>query len=432
MRLLHTSDWHLGQTLHDHDRSVEHARFLDWLLDTLEAENTDLLLIAGDIFDTANPPASAQRQLYRFLTAARGRLPTLAIVLIAGNHDSPGRLEAPAPLFELLDTVCIGQVGRRPDGAVDPASLVVPVQTAAGTAWCLAVPFLRPADVPRVETSGDPYFEGIACLYDEALRTALARRQPHEPIIALGHCHMHHGEVSEESERRIVVGGAQALPASIFGPELSYVALGHLHLAQAVGGQAHIRYSGSPLPMSFSELHYPHQVLAVTLEDTAMQEVRAIPVPRTVPLLRVPTSPRPLDEVLAALAALDLPPCDADAQPYLQVRVRLDAPDPSLRPRIEAALAGRPARLARIEVTSAATTEDHRAPMLSLDELARLDPVAVFARLYRERYASAARPAQEETRAGDGAEARSDDGLPDALRAAFQQLVLATDEVSAS
>jgi exonuclease SbcD len=96
LRIIHTSDWHLGQTLHQFDRSVEHQAFLDWLSDTLVSEQTDALLICGDIFDTANPSAAAQKQFYRFLQQSKTRLPQLQIVIIAGNHDSPGRLEAPA------------------------------------------------------------------------------------------------------------------------------------------------------------------------------------------------------------------------------------------------------------------------------------------------------------------------------------------------
>src|SRR5687767_10085975 len=116
MRLLHTSDWHLGQNLHNYDRAYEHQCFLDWLVDTLADERIDALLIAGDVFDNANPAASAYRQLYRFLQRARARVPHLQVVVIAGNHDSPGRLEAPTPLLEAHGTVVIGNVVRRHDG----------------------------------------------------------------------------------------------------------------------------------------------------------------------------------------------------------------------------------------------------------------------------------------------------------------------------
>ena len=110
MKLLHTSDWHLGQSLNQFDRSFEHAQFLSWLLDTLESEQVDTLLIAGDVFDNTNPSAASQTQLYQFLTQARQRVPHLGIVMTAGNHDSPGRLEAPAPFVSLFDARVVGQI----------------------------------------------------------------------------------------------------------------------------------------------------------------------------------------------------------------------------------------------------------------------------------------------------------------------------------
>ncbi len=276
MRLLLTSDWHLGQSFHQFDRRAEHQAFLDWLLGVLEAEAVDALLIAGDVFDTSNPSAQAQAQLYRFLAEARRRLPRLGIVMTAGNHDSPGRLEAPAPLLSALDAHVLGQVGRQGDVDAALGRLLVPLRDAAGreAAWCIAMPFLRPDDLPRVEGADDPYASGVAALYRRAFALADARRQPGQAIVALGHLHLAGGEVSEDSERRIVIGGAEALPAGIFDPRIAYVGLGHLHRAQRIGGDPTRRYCGSPLPMSFSEVGYRHQVVLVELAGEGVAETR--------------------------------------------------------------------------------------------------------------------------------------------------------------
>ncbi|MEY2631627.1 MAG: Exonuclease SbcD [Pseudomonadota bacterium] len=385
MRLLHTSDWHLGQSFHEHDRQAEHQAFLDGLLHCLAQEQPDALLIAGDLYDSSNPPASAQHQFHRFLIAARAALPRLRIVLIAGNHDAPGRLDAMAPLLQLLDATVIGQVPRQPDQSPDLDRMLLPLPGPDGAiaAWCLALPFLRPADVPRCPDAADPYQAGIVALYRQLQERALARRQPGQALIAMGHCHMQHGEVSQDSERPLVIGGAEALPASLFGPELAYVALGHLHRAQQVGGQSRLRYSGSPLPLSFAEIDYPHQLLRIDLDGEQLREVRSLPVARPVPLLRVPSRPAPLPQVEAELAALQLP--EDGPPPYLEVRVRLDAPEPDLRRRIETALGDRRVRLARIEVSRSARSEDLELPGYSLDELARLAPEQVFARLCQEK-----------------------------------------------
>ena len=401
MRLLHTSDWHLGQTLHNFDRGYEHGRFLDWLVETLAAESIDVLLVAGDIFDNANPSAAAHRQLYRFLQQAKARVPHLQVVVIAGNHDSPGRLEAPTPLLEAHGTVVVGNVARTPDGEVDVERLLVPLRRRDGTvgAWCLAIPFLRPGDVPRAaaddaESGLDPYLHGTTLLYRQAFALAQSRRTGAEAVVAMGHCHMVDGQSSQDSERRIVIGGTEALPASMFDPQVAYVALGHLHLAQRVGGHEHRRYCGSPLPLSFSEVGYQHQVLRIDLDGPAVAAVTPLPVPRAVQLLRVPAQPAPLDEALAALEALELPDAPLYEQPFLEVRVLLDGPEPGLRGRVEAALAGKPVRLAKIEPTRRHAASDPAEQALTLDQLARLQPDDIFRRLWTQRYGDEAPPEQ--------------------------------------
>jgi exonuclease SbcD len=404
MRLLHTSDWHLGQTLHNFDRTHEHQRFLDWLLDTIVAEQVDALLIAGDIFDNSNPSAASQRQLYRFLQQARARSPQLDIVVVAGNHDSPGRLEAPGPLLEAHGTRVVGHVVRNSDGEIDLERLVVPLTGRDGQveAWCVAVPFLRPGDVPRIDTSGselenagiDAYLSGIALLYQQAYELARSRCGKGEAVLAMGHCHMVGGDASPDSERRILIGGTEALPASIFDPGIAYAALGHLHLAQKVGKQEHLRYCGSPLPLSFAEIGYQHQVLRIDLEGGMAKEIVPLYVPRAVELLRVPPQPSPLKQVLAELVGLELPDAPLHEQPYLEVRVLLDGPEPSLRAQVEAALEGKPVRLAKIEPTRKVVTAAGIDAALSLDQLAQLQPDDIFQRLWQQRFGEDAPPDQ--------------------------------------
>ena len=390
MRILHTSDWHLGQTLHQFERGHEHGKFLSWLLDTLVEEQIDGLLIAGDVFDNSNPSAASQAQFYGFLTEARRRVAHLKIVVTAGNHDSPGRLEAPAPFLSLLDACVVGQT-TRDGGDIALDRLVVPLADRDGVvaAWCIAMPFLRPGDVPRIEGAADPYTAGIAALYRQAFEHACSKRTPGQAVIAIGHCHLTSAKVSEDSERRIIIGGAEALSADVFDAQMAYVALGHLHLAQSVGADPTRRYCGSPLPMSFSEIDYPHQVVVLDLQGEMANNIREIRIPRTVELLRVPKQPASLETVLRELQALKPPPRDEAEWPYLQVRVQLSQPEPGLRAQVEAALVGKQVRLVRIETSYAKSSAIATVQAVTVDELNALAPADFFGRLYQNRFGEA-------------------------------------------
>lgn len=390
LRILHTSDWHLGHQLHGLPRVREHAAFLDWLLDTLEARASDALVIAGDVFETANPPAVAQQMWFDFLGRARRRLPALDILVIGGNHDSAARLDAPHPVLRALGIAVVGGVPRGEDGALDARRLVVPLHDAEGAvaAWAAAVPFLRPADLPRVDAAQDPLVDGVRALYAEALALARSQRRPGQALVALGHCYMVGTTLSELSERRVLGGNQHALPVDLFPEDVAYAALGHLHKAQRVGGREGVRYSGSPIPLSMSEAGYRHQVLDVRLEGEALADVEAVPVPRSVGLLRLPAGgAAPLAEVLAAIA--DLPKreaeADPDALPYLEVSVQLSGAQAGLRREVEAALADRAARLVLLRVSytgdGKALADHHRGATLH-----ELQPVDVFERRWRQRF----------------------------------------------
>jgi exonuclease SbcD len=396
LRLIHTADWHLGQTFHGYDRDAEHGRFLDWLLQTLTERRPDALLLAGDVFDTVNPSAAAQRRFFDFLARAHAALPAMQTVIIAGNHDAAARLEAPAALLESLRISVTGTVPRDAAGAVQAEKFLVPLRDAAGhvQAVALAVPFLRPADVPALPDAADPYLDGIRALYHLATEAALARF-PGVPLVALGHCHVQHGAESRESERRLVIGGAEAVQAETFPAALAYVALGHLHLPQELDG-GRLRYSGSPVPLSFSEKDYRHRVLEIELTDTGVASVTPHFIPCTVELLRLPAQPAPLEDVLAALAGYPFDAAlPAEQWPFLEVRVLDDGPDPARRRRIEETLAGKPVRLARIhmEVPARAAAPDAGSSAPRLADLNSLDPEEILTTAHRAKYGADPDPA---------------------------------------
>lgn len=366
MRILHTADWHLGHTLHELSRELEHRCFLTWLLDALDEHQIDALLVAGDIFQTANPSAAAQEIWYGFLAQARQRFPKLDIVVVGGNHDSAARLDAPRPLLQAQNIFMVGGLPRTAHRALDMERLLAPLHGADGEvkAWVAAVPYLRIADLPRSGTDDealgpeegtateDPLIHGVRQVYAEVIAAARQRREPGQALVAAGHCYLTNTQLSEMSERRILGGNQHALPADIFPPDVAYVALGHLHLPQRVGADR-VRYSGSPIPLSLGEREYPHQVLLVELDGAQLASVTSLPIPRTVDLLRVPERDAlPLAEVLPLLEALPEGGDEAlEEWPFLEVHVRLGAPEPTLRADVEKALEGRRARLVRLHPT---------------------------------------------------------------------------------
>ncbi|MFW0756927.1 exonuclease SbcCD subunit D C-terminal domain-containing protein [Pseudomonas sp. H11T01] len=390
MRLFHTSDWHLGQNLHGQERDFEHACFLDWLLRQLAQHTPDVLLIAGDIFDTVNPPVKSQERLYNFIVSAHEQQPLLTIVMIAGNHDSGSRIELPAPLMRRLRTHALGRVLWLDDGQLDAERLLIPLPDASGeiAGWCLALPFLRPAEVTGAHL-GDDYLRGIGQVHEWLIAAANAKRKPGQALIAISHAHMAGGSVSQDSERSLIIGNAEALPASLFGPSISYVALGHLHKPQKVNGEERIRYCGSPIPLSFSEIGYQHQILDIELDGESLLSVEPRLIPRAVNLQRL--GPAPLADVLSQLAELpniDLL-ADIQRQPWLEVRVRLDEPQPDLRQQVETALQGKAVRLVRIAAEYAGNGSregvDGSEQLIELDQLT---PQELFSRAWQESYGS--------------------------------------------
>jgi exonuclease SbcD len=387
MRLFHTSDWHLGQNLHGQERDFEHACFLDWLLGQLARRQPDVLLIAGDIFDTVNPPVKAQERLYDFIVSAHEQQPGLTIVMIAGNHDSGSRIELPAPLMRRLRTHALGRVLWLDDGQLDAERLLIPLPDASGeiAGWCLALPFLRPSEVTGAHL-GDDYLRGIGQVHEWLIAAALKQRKPGQALIAISHAHMAGGSVSEDSERSLIIGNAEALPASLFGADLSYVALGHLHKPQRVNGEERIRYSGSPIPLSFSEIGYQHQILEIELDGDVLRSVESRLIPRAVHLQRL--GPAPLAEILGQLA--ELPDVDLlddpQRQPWLEVRVRLDEPQPDLRQQIEVALQGKAVRLVRIGAEYAGSNDADGDDSTRLIELGQLSPQELFSRAWEQAY----------------------------------------------
>lgn len=392
MKLLHTADWHIGQLFHEYDRTYEHQQFLSWLLETLVVEQVDVLLISGDVFDLSNPSAASVKMFYRFLNQAVNANPDLQIVITAGNHDSAARLESPKPLLESSNIHIIGLVEKKEDGSIDYEKLVLPLKDKAGAvkAWCMAIPFLRMGDYPVVADAENLYTAGVAALYAAAYDYACTKKQADEPVICMGHLHAQQAEITDmDKTERLIMGGVECIAATAFHEDIRYVALGHIHKAQRIGGKEHIRYCGSPIPMSFSELNYKHQVIVFDLEEQSIHNLKSIEVPVSVELKRVPSIHSSLTEVINALQQLPAAGSDLQSAPYLEARVLLDGPEPGLRHKIEAALNDKAVRLAKIDVKYPVVATGNTTATIPEDNLRELQPQDVFAKVYHAKYNNA-------------------------------------------
>ena len=262
MRVLHTSDWHLGQRLHGKDRIEDHQFFLDWLIETINTEKVDLLIVAGDIFDIGYPPNSALKQYYRFLMELYKSY-CKHVIIIGGNHDYISTLNAPKEILEVLNINIIGGATE----SIEDEIIEIKEDNEIKCVVC-AVPFLRDKDI-RKSVSGESnqdrvkaIKEGIKLHYQKLSQKVEIYKKQQIPIIATGHLYVN-GSTLSDSERDIHIGNLGSVSSEIFGDIFDYVALGHIHKPQVIAGNPNIRYSGSPIPLSFSEKSDVKQVLLV-------------------------------------------------------------------------------------------------------------------------------------------------------------------------
>ncbi|GEO02703.1 nuclease SbcCD subunit D [Adhaeribacter aerolatus] len=279
MRVLHTSDWHLGKRLEQCERTDEHQHFLDWLVQTIQAQQVEVLVIAGDIFDTGSPSNTALKQYYDFLWRLRNS-GCREIIIIGGNHDSVSTLNAPKALLRYFNVHVIG------GATADIREEIIPVADTAGNTRLVvcAVPFLRDKDI-RLSVPGETYEEqevrlkrGICAHYEELVEHIELYKQQGIPVMAMGHLFAA-GSSASDSEKEIHVGNLGQICGDQFPAAFDYVALGHLHRPQKVNGFQHIRYSGSPIPLSFSEVEDKKIIIILDFADGQLTRLEEVQVP---------------------------------------------------------------------------------------------------------------------------------------------------------
>ena len=365
MRILHTSDWHIGHRLYEQPRIEEHRQFLDWLLTMLQENVIDVLLVSGDIFDTAAPSSEATNLYYRFLFQLYDKTHAHAVIT-AGNHDSPTRLAAP---HEFLRMGRIHVVGL----ASEPADCVVHLPPENPIVSIAAVPYLSENELSHISFETEPeraerYRERMKAFY----RQCVECMPPELPKILMGHLFVHGGKAGD-SERNIQIGGATAMQISDFPDDVAYVALGHLHRPHAISGAAHpVQYAGSPLPLRFNEANYTKKVYLLDVPTFGDVRVEEIEIPVFKKLCTVTGN---LDEVRSAAM---LPEWDGK---YIQIQLTLDRPEVGISDEIREIFHQHGGEVLSVEVELPMQTERQEIPIEDMQQ-----PTEIFEQFYKEKF----------------------------------------------
>lgn len=346
MKILHTSDWHIGRTLYGRKRYEEFEAFLTWLADTIQENEVDVLLVAGDVFDTSAPSNRAQELYYRLLCRIAVS-PCRHVVVVAGNHDSPSFLNAPKELLKALDVHVIGNATDLPEDEV----LVLRNKQDAPELIVCAVPYLRDRDIrvaeagESVEDKESKLIEGIRSHYSAI--AAIAEQKKAEagsdiPIVAMGHLFAAGGQtIDGDGVRELYVGSLAHITAKIFPECFTYLALGHLHVPQKVSGSDVIRYSGSPLPMGFGEAKQQKSVCLVEFHNSSAT-VQLVDVPLFQKLERVKGD-------WSSIASRILELSTTSSQAWLEVIYEGDEVIGDLREQLDAAISGSQMEILRVK-----------------------------------------------------------------------------------
>ncbi len=279
MKIIHTADWHIGKKLYKADLSEDHRLFFDWLKELIRTEQVEVLLISGDIFDLANPSQSDRRLYFKLLSDLI--LEGTKVIITGGNHDSIGMLNGPK---ELLEATNIYVVGGAPDNQED---VIIELKDDSNVlqAIVLAIPYLRDRDLRR-SIAGEVESDRVAAVrlgirnyYAQLAEICKGRYNGSVPVIAMGHLYTH-GASTSDSEREIQIGNEAGVSIADFPDSFDYLALGHIHRPQVIAKQEHIRYSGSPIALSFSEAKDQKSLVILEVTSSGLGEIRQVAIPK--------------------------------------------------------------------------------------------------------------------------------------------------------
>ena len=383
MKIISTSDWHIGNLFHGNDRLPEHKHFLDWMLGQLKLQRPDALLVAGDVFDNGNPSAAAQAAYYEFLADATQMCPDLQIIITAGNHDSAPRIEAPRPLLSRYKVEIRGTVQRLwKDGKWinDYDDLIIPVEDSEGKrVVVIAVPYLR-SDVMH----NSSYSQGVTDFLSEA--TSRARElYPGDKLLMMTHMYAKGADIAQkDASEKIVIGGQEEVNMEGWNEHPDYMTCGHIHKRQKVWNTEWARYTGSVLPMSFAEAEYTHGVDLITINDLGEFNVEQLIYEPQHKLRMLPETDVELNEKqLKKLIYKELRDRGADGKltdsfDYVVLKIKLDKVDNDLIMELEGIVNSKDAVLCKIQKIIPAiqiSTIVGNQNLTSIDDILDRDPL---------------------------------------------------------
>lgn len=386
MKIIATSDWHLGNLFHGNDRLPEHRHFLHWLEMQVSEQRPDALLVAGDVFDNGNPSAAAQEAYYDFLARVTQVCPEMHVIITAGNHDSASRLEAPRPLLSRHKVEIRGKVRRNyvvnDEGGqweIDYEDMMIPMMGQDGREIVvLAVPYLR-TDVLPVGS----YSQGVNAMLRELTQRARAK-YPDQPLVMMAHMYAKGADIApKDASEKIVIGGQEEVTMDNWPEHPDYLTCGHIHKRQHIWSTNWARYTGSVLPMSFVEKDYRHGVDLVTIDDAGRFAVEQLVYEPQHKLMILPEedeelTPAKLKKLINAKLEERVGDRPNEDFVYLVLKVKLDKVKNDDIKELEALIESKNAVLCKIQRITPQlniTTLSGNEKLSSIDDVVNRDPM---------------------------------------------------------
>ena len=380
MKIIHTSDWHLGHTLYGYDRMLEQSDFLRQLADIVGEEQPDALVVSGDIYHTPTPSAATQKMYTNAMLEMHRRCPNMSIIVTAGNHDSGSRLEVNSNLWDYVGLRVIGGIERNADNSVNLSKHIIEVKSPQGEkkGYVIAVPHVYPQNFPRMDGNDTTPRQRMSRFFKCLEEDVKSLNTEGLPVVLMAHLSI----AGSDRTGHDTVGGIDYYPLEDFGDGYDYLALGHIHCPQTLkGSRGKARYCGTPIPVSFDET-YPHSVSIVTLEKNHDPLIRETRIHNPLPLLTLPSQPAGFEEALEALRQFP-----ADKEAYIRLNVQLTGSylPPDCIEQATSAIAGKACKFCYIKTQrSGSSNEEMTGKQLSIEEIRQKSPLDIARLYYRE------------------------------------------------